>query len=138
MTEEIILADKEVWTFQRFKYEFFISLTKVLDSNKSNSIIEEERSETPFLSDKKYYNQARDKMYWIPICKPSELISAFIINFSDLTPRLKSEFKEFCSLNAEREIALFLKEIAARFFENLNYEYTHESVLSHLQAGLEY
>lgn len=123
---------QEQWTFQRFKYEFFLCLTKVLDTNKSNSISNEES----FLSDKKYYNQARDKMYWIPISKPSELIPPFIIYLSDLTPKLKQEFQEFCMLNEQPEITMFLREVATKFFENINYEYIHDSVLSHLKVEL--
>lgn len=124
----------EPWTFQRFKYEFFLCLTKVIDSNKSRSINEEERG---FLNDRKYYTRAKNVIYWIPISKPSELVLPFVINFSDLTPRLKAEFKEFCKVNGQREIGMFLKEIAARFFENIDYAYAHDSVLKHLKVVME-
>jgi hypothetical protein len=76
-------------------------------------------------------------MYWIPISKPSDLIPTFVINFSDLTVRLQLELQQFCKLNNSNEIAIFLKEIAARFFENIDYEYAHDSVLSHLKVVLE-
>jgi hypothetical protein len=121
----------EPWTLERFKYEFFLYLTKISDTNGSNSV---GRDETRFLSDRKYYAQANKLIYRIPISKPSP---PFVINFSDLTPRLQSELQEFCKLNAEREIATFLKEIAFRFFEGINYAYAHDSVLSCLTAVLE-
>lgn len=129
------VKELEAWTFQRFKYEFFLCLTRVIDSNRSNSVKDEDKQ--GFLSDRKYYARAKDSIYWIPISKPSELIPPFVINFSDLTPRLKEEFQEFCKLNEQREIGMFLKEIAARFFENIDYAYAHDSVLSHLKVVME-
>jgi hypothetical protein len=123
----------EAWTSERFKYEFFLCLTKVFDTNRSNSITADERG---FLTDRKYYAEAKKIMYWIPISKPSELVPPFVINLSDLTPRLKAEFQDFCKLNERQEIGMFLKEIAARFFEGIDYAYTHDSVLSHLKVVL--
>ena len=76
-------------------------------------------------------------MYRIPISRPIELVPTFVINFSDLTPRLQSEFRQFCELNDKREISIFLKEIATKFFENIDYAYTHDSVLVHLKVVLE-
>lgn len=125
----------EVWTSACFKYEFFLHLTSIPDSNGSNSVRNDEKE--GFLTERKYYVQARKLMYWIPITKPSKLIPPFIINLSDLTPRLKSEFEDFCKLNDDLEIGIFLKEIAARFFENIDYQYAHDSVLSHLMVRVE-
>ena len=130
-------ADESVneWTFEYFKNEF-LCLSSVIATHQDNRINGDEH-ELGFLGDKKYYAQAIEKMYWIPITRPFDLIPSFVINLSDLTPRLKAEFREFCELNEEKEIALFLKEIAAKFFENINFAFAHESVLSHLKVAVE-
>ena len=130
----ILKSPIEEWTHSRFKYELFIRLTKVQDPNKSDSVTDEQRG---FLLDKKYYAQARRLIYWIPISKPAELIPPFIIHLSDLTPRIRKEFQEFIDLATQKEAALFLKEIAVRFFEKIDYSYTHDSVIEHLQIGYE-
>lgn len=129
-----MITELDAWTFQRFKFEFFLCLTKVIDQNKSNSVSDYERG---FLTDRKYYARARDSLYWVSISKPSKPIPTFLINFSDLTPRLQKEFQAFCKYNEEREIAMFLREIAARFFENIDHGFTHDSVLSHLNVVME-
>lgn len=123
------------WTLECFKNEFFLCLSRVIVTNQDNHINDDENG-LGFLGDRKYYIQARNLMYWIPITRPSVLIPPFVINLSDLTTRLKSEFRQFCELNEKREITMLLKEIAARFFENINYEYTHESVLSCLKVAV--
>ena len=124
---------EEQWTHSKFKYEFFICLTKVKDPNKSESVTEDERI---FLNDDKYYAQAKNLMRYIPITRPENLIPPFVFNLSDLTPKIKQEFKDYCKLNDQREISIFLKEIATKFFENIDYNYTHDSVLSHLVVEL--
>lgn len=133
-TKEPAHASK-VRTFQEFEYEFFLCLTKIVSTNRSNSVKHEDRD--GFLSERKYYAQAKDLMYWIPTSKHDENFPPFVINLSDLTPNLRSEFKDFCNSNESREIGIFLKEIAARFFENIDYEYTHEFVLRHLKVVVE-
>ena len=45
----------EPWTLERFKYELFLCLTKISDTNESISV---GRDETGFLSNRKYYAQA--------------------------------------------------------------------------------
>lgn len=92
ISDSALSEDDRGWSFQRFKYEFFLCLSKIIDINKSNNISENERV---FLSDRKYYVQAKNLIYWIPISRPSELIPPFVINLSDLTPKLKSEFEYF-------------------------------------------
>lgn len=128
-------GEAEVWSYQRFRYELFLCLTNVRDTNRSKTVTDDDKE--GFLTERKYYEQARKLMSWIPISKPSELIPPFIINFSDLTPKLRSEFEDFCKLNELGEIGIFLKEIAFRFFENIDYSYAHDSVLSHLKLVLE-
>jgi hypothetical protein len=126
--------EQELWTTARFKDEFFLCLTKVIDPNRSNSIINDR---CVFLADLKYYQQARKLRPWISISKPAELIPPFIINISDLTPRIRKELKEFVEFNNAKELNFLLKEIATKFFENIDYEYAHDSILSHLIVRLE-
>mgnify|MGYP003576141779 CR=1 FL=1 len=127
-------ADDQLWTQARFKYEFFLCLTKVKVPNRSSSIAEDARI---FLNDYKYYSQARKLRPWIPLTRPKELVTSFVINLSDLSPRCKEEFLEFCKLNNKHEIGFFLKEIAIKFFENIDYDYAHDSILSHLKVRVE-
>jgi hypothetical protein len=117
---------KEVWSFGMFKYHFFDDLTLVPNPNKSDTVTDNERI---FLNDLKYYAQARALRPWIPITRPDDR-PPFIINLNDVCTKCREEFDEFIKLNDKHEIAFLLKEIATRFFENIDREYTHESVLS--------
>jgi hypothetical protein len=129
-----IVNDKEYWTDAKLRNEIFLELTKVPNPNKLNSVNAKENN---YLSDFKYYSKAIELIYWIPITRPPQLIPAFIINLSDLTPRIKKEFEEFVKLNNKKEIVMFLKEIAIKFFEAINYGYTHDSVIPHIVVGIE-
>ena len=117
-------------TFFRFKSEFFLCLTKVLDTNRSDSVPDEERG---FLLDKKYYAQARKLLPLVTISEPTDTIT-FEFSLEDLTLELRKEFEEFCNESNEQEIGIFLHEIAARFFENINYDKTHQLGLRHLET----
>jgi hypothetical protein len=91
-----------------------------------------------YLNDYKYYAQARRLIYYIPISKPAELIPPFIIDTKDLisNPKLYAEFEEYITGATEKEISFFLKEIAVKFFEAIDYSYTHLSVISHIAVGV--
>lgn len=127
-----------IWTHARFKDELFIHLTRIKNPNKSESDSVSE-CQRIYLNDYKYYQQARDLIYWIPISKPSKHIPPFRIYTEDLKSNYKlySEFKKFISLSTEKEIAFLLKEIAVKFFEAINYGYTHNSVIPHITVGFE-
>ena len=73
-------------------------------------------------------------MYRIPVYDPSP---AFVINISDLTPRIRKELQEFIEFNNAKEVNFLLKQIACKFFENIDFDYTHDSVLSHLKVRLD-
>ena len=62
--------------------------------------------------------------------------STFIIHYSDLTPRIQEDFTEYCKDIKERNLAIFLKEIAGRFFENLDFAYYHGSIMKCLRVRL--
>jgi hypothetical protein len=130
-----ISSDNEFWTHAKFKDELFIHLSRIKDSNKSNSVKEIQRI---YLNDHKYYARARSLIYWNPITKPHELIPPFVVDTKDLesNPKLYSEFKEYISLSTEKEISFLLKEIAVKFFEAIDYSYTHLSVIPHIAVGI--
>lgn len=111
--------EKELWTTAKFKDEFFLCLSKFPDENL-------------FYLDRKYYSLAKELLYTIPVYRPPP---TFIFNVSDLSPRCKDEFIEFVKLNSKKEIEFFLKDIAVKFFEAVDYDYTNQSVIRHLKVG---
>jgi hypothetical protein len=113
--------NKEYWTTSRLEDEFFLCLTKV--------------------EDKKYYQQAKELMYRIPLTeqhpKTEEEALPFKIKFSDLPRRVQEEFTDYCKLYDKRDVTLLLKRIVIRLFENLNYDYAHSSVMKKLRVSLQ-
>ncbi len=71
-------------------------------------------------------------MYLIPIARPSP---PFVIHYSDLTPKVQESFTDYCKGNKE-DIVIFFKEVAGRFFENLDFSYYHGSVMKRLRVRL--
>ena len=123
-----------VWSHACCRDEFFKDLAKAVDPNRSNTVTDERN----YLTQLKYYAQARKLIYWIPITIPEDLTSLiFIINLSDLSPRCRKEFEEFVDNSTKQEIALFLKEIATLFFEAIDFDYTHLSVIPHIAVRYE-
>jgi hypothetical protein len=118
-------SPEDIWTTERLKEESFICLSNV----KEKLYNEEGRSVTV----RKYYAQARYKIYLIPVAQPAP---SFVICFSDLSSRIQEAFTEFCRNNNERNVMLFLKDVAGKFFENLDYAYYHGSVMKCLRVRL--
>ena len=112
-----VQKEGEDWTTGRLKDEIFLSLTKAADN--------------------KYYYQAKDLIFRIPLTEQSsksmEEALPFVLNFSDLSSAVKSEFKKYCTLYNKKCVGLFLKEVVIRLFENLDYEYAHMSVMRKLR-----
>lgn len=106
------------WTTERLKEEFFLCLAGVKER-----IYNEEGKPVTI---RRYYAQARYKMPLIPVGSPSP---PFWIYFSDLSPRIQRDFTGYCKVSSERDVTLFLKEVAGRFFENLDFAYYHGSVM---------
>jgi hypothetical protein len=128
--------EEVMWTHSRFKDELFIHLTRIKDENKSNSVKDNQRI---YLNDYKYYAQARKLIYYIPICRPNDNIPPFIFYIDDLksNPKLYAEFEGYVVGATEKEVSLLLKEIATKFFEAVDYGYTHNSVIPHITTGIE-
>lgn len=120
-------SPEDTWTTERLKEEIFLCLANVKE------IIHNEEGKA--VTVRKYYAQARFKMYLIPVGSPSPF-STFIIHYSDLKPRIQEEFTEYCKDIEERNLVIFLKEVAGRFFENLDFAYYHSSVMKSLRVRL--
>lgn len=116
---------EDIWTTEHLKEEFFICLANVKEK------IYNEVGKP--VTVRKYYTQARYKMYLIPVAQPSP---PFVIHFSDLCQRIQEDFTEYCKENKERNLIIFLKEVASRFFENLDFAYYHGSVMKCLNVRL--
>ncbi len=88
----------------------------------------------------KYYNQAVDLMFRIPLTeqfpKSEEEALVFEIDFCDLSPKVQNEFVEYGRLYSKKEITVFLKRIVIRIFQNLDFAYAHMSVMKKLRVEL--
>ena len=117
----LMYVDESEWTTGRLKDEFFLCLVKVPDN--------------------KYYEQAKTLMYRIPLTaqypQNEQEAVPFVINFSDLSSRVQSEFKQYCTVHKKNQVGIFLKEVLIRVFENLDYEYAHMSVMRKVRIKLE-
>ena len=130
----------DLWTTERLKEEFFLCLTSVTEiivpikSRDHPSYFKEHRHKSKSVTVRKYYRQAREIIYLIPRWIPSP---AFVIYLSDLDSSVRNEFTEHCRDSNELNVTLFLKDVAGRFFENLDHEYYHGSVMRVLKVRLE-
>lgn len=122
----LVIIPLDDWTAERLKEEFFLCLASASEKKYND--------QGKAVTVRKYYAQARYKMYLIPVAKPS---LPFVIYFSDLSPRIKEGFRDYCKEINERNITLFLKEVAGRFFENLDFEYYHDSIMKGLRVRIE-
>ena len=119
--------DLEVyWTTERLKEEFFLSLASATDK------IYNEKGMA--VTVRKYYAQARFKMNLIPVAKATP---PFVIYWSDLTPRVQEDFTKYLKDIDKKKLSIFLKEVAGRFFENLDFAYYHGSVMKCLCVRIE-
>ena len=116
----LVYVDDYKWTTDRLKDEFFLCLVKTADA--------------------KYYNQARNLMYRIPLTeqypKSEEESVPFIICFDDLSSQVQAEFRKYCVLYNKKQVSLFLKDTVIRLFENLDFEYAHKSIMRKLRIRL--
>jgi hypothetical protein len=78
---------------------------------------------------RKYYDQARYLIYHIPVYRP---IPPFKIWLSDLTDRMKDEFK---GLN-KKTLKFVLKQSVGRIFEDIDASYYHTSISRLLEIVL--
>ena len=114
-------TDIEYWTTEHLIDELFLQIAK-----KREIISYKDKQITIY----KYYHQALRMWKWIPISKPK---AKFIINISDLTPRIYCELKNLDKYTAQ----YVLKESVKRIFENMDSKFYHEHIENNLEVILE-
>ena len=114
---------EEQWTTECLVDELFLHLTAIKEI-----ITDCNGREIPA---RKYCRQAKELSRWIPIARPAP---DFIVNISDLTPRLKSELTSIA--DNPRTLQYVLMHAVARIFENLDFEYYHLSIAKNLKVRL--
>jgi hypothetical protein len=122
-----ILNDLDLWTTERIIEELFLDLASVKEKIYN--------AEGGHVTVHKYYHQAREKMYWIPITKGKGRMS-FVIHLSDLTERVKKELQEYYIDAGKKGLSLVLNQAVCRIFENLDFEYTHTNIVKNLAVRL--
>jgi len=122
MNERVITEEeREYWTEECLIDEAFLQLagTKAIVKNGGKRI-----------SIYKYYNQAFRLRNWITIAKPTP---EFIINISDLTPRIYAEIKALKKEGYE----YVLKQAVGRIFENIDPRQCHLSIARKLKVRID-
>jgi hypothetical protein len=137
MTQIVVDEEGEFWTNVKLQDEFFLDLTK---PRREIKIIDGTGVTNKSIHFKKYYYQAFLQMYRIPLTEqhPKSVKEAvpFVIDFKDLSPKVQSEFIEYCKVYDKRQVTLLLKQVVIRLFENLDYDYAHMSVMRKLRVSV--
>jgi hypothetical protein len=111
----------EFWTIAHLTDELFLQLAKtkviIIYNGKKISLY-------------KYYHQALRMWKWIAISKPK---AKFIVNISNLTPRIYCELKSLDKYTAQ----YVLKESVKRIFENIDFKFYHEHIENNMEVVLE-
>jgi hypothetical protein len=123
LVKERVLHDNDIeyWHLGYIIEVLFLQLAKIKEILNYNG---------KKVSISRYYNQALRMWKWIPISKPK---AKFIINISDLTPRIYCELKNLDSYAAH----YVLKESVRRIFENIDFKFYHEHIEDNLDVFLE-
>ncbi len=117
----IVEGEREYWTKECLIDETFLQLVGIKEIVKNDG---------KCISIYKYYNQALRLRNWIPISKPTP---EFIINISDLTPRMIAELKAL----DKRAVEYVLNKVVGRLFENINFRQYHLSIAQKLKVKLD-
>lgn len=113
------IVSNERWTTEYLVDQLFLHLDSFTE------IIKNDQGQT--LAVKKYSQQAYELLPRIPVAKPTP---TFIINTSDLTPRLLQELKQ--SVKEERRYVVM--QAVGRIFENINSRLYHLSIARKLKV----
>ena len=116
--------DEELWTEEYLIDVLFLQLASIKET------VCNDKGQT--IQVRKYYRQARELIKWIPITNPP---SEFVINTSDLTPRIIKELTQIKTCKKARSYIII--QAVARIFENLDFEYCHLSILRNLRVRFE-
>jgi hypothetical protein len=118
--------DGELWTEEYLIDLLFLRLASIKES------VCNDKAQT--LQVRKYYKQANDLMKWIPVSKPPP---EFVINISDLTPRLIEELTQNITSKKKNRISYVLTQAVGRLFENLDFDTCHLSIFRNLRVKFE-
>jgi hypothetical protein len=116
---------KDQWTTECMVDELFLNLCDTKETITNNN----GRSITV----RKYPREARELMKWIPIVRL--VLNEFVVNVSDLTPRIRQELKSISKTPST--LRYVLTQAVGRIFENLDFEYYHMSIARSLRVKLE-
>jgi hypothetical protein len=119
--------DEELWTEEYLIDLLFLKLASIKET------VCNDKGQTVHF--RKYYRQARELMKWIPITRPSP---EFVINISDLTPRLIKELTQKITDEKNTRIIYVLTQAVGRLFENLDFDTCHLSILRNLKVRIEH
>ncbi len=114
------------WTTERLAEETF------LDFARAEAKISNDEGESIIVS--KYYRQAKEKMFYIPVTEPPIPI---IVNISDLSPKVREELESLCTKGDMETFSYVLRAAVGKIFENVNFEYYHGSVMKNLIVRVE-
>ncbi len=114
------IVSNERWTTEYLVDQLFMHLDSFTE------IIKNDQGQTLTVK-KKYRRQAYDLLPRIPVAKPTP---TFIINTSDLTPRLLQELKH--SVKEERRYVVM--QAVGRIFENIDSRLYHLSIARKLKV----
>jgi len=117
----------DFWTTARLTEESFLNLISAKEKIYNN----DGRTVTVH----KYYHQAREKIYRIPLTKGKGMMK-FVIHISDLSEKVRKELADYYKDAGEKAFTIVLKLAVAKIFENLDFEYTHISVMKNLTVRL--
>jgi hypothetical protein len=100
-------------------------------AGKTEAILDKRKDGT-VINYRKYYHQALKLFKWIPIAKPSP---EFVINLSDLPPRIIQELQQNITSNSTRKYVV--TQAVGRIFENIDFRYYHLSIARNLCVRFE-
>jgi hypothetical protein len=119
-------ADDEEWTIEKASDELFLCLAR------KREIISDKSEDGRVTYYRKYYHQALKLFKWIPIAKPSP---EFVINVSDLPPRIIQELQQNITNNRTRRYVV--TQAVGHIFENIDSRYYHLSIARNLCVRFE-
>jgi hypothetical protein len=119
------------WTTGRIIDELFLNLVSIKE--KIHTVNNDNKNVTVTVH--KYYNQAREKMFRIPLYKDKTNM-AFIIHISDLTERVRKELDDYYQEAGQAGLNMVLRLAVMKIFENLYFEYAHLNVMKNMKVRL--
>src|SRR5437867_4152738 len=102
--------DDDLWTTARLKAELFLNLAKITCEIE----VPDENATSKVIFYKKYYRQALQKMYKIPLWKP---VPPFIINITDLSKMVNKNLEDYYKTGSKNTFGYIVTQAVGRMFE---------------------